>query len=320
MAQTKLIVTLAFCCLMASAKAQITENGQDIPAQQSFEADTIRVKVLSIPFGAEIRVAGKSIGITPCDILLPPGRHLVSLSLFVKGDQLYELKEIYLANDTTLFFYLEKNSIEKIKGIDTENFPTYEFYRYAGDSFTNGEKYRFSLVGFQQAWYTGELSNHIITHKYYILPIFAWDVWFKNVLLQISYLMGGAKANSININGDDFKGTFLSSSSCLNWKLGYEVFANKDFSVVPNIGGFLHSHTLETESTAKEDHYGNPVKEFRRLFYYSIGSFLDYQILKNLLTIRIYYDLGVNAQLDGNKTNGAAHHVTIGLVIGYIDY
>lgn len=138
MVQIRLIVTLVFCCLMAGVKAQILENGQDVPAQQSFEVDTIKVKVLSIPFGAEIRVAGKSIGITPCDILLPPGRHLISLSRFLESDQLYEYKDLYIANDTTLLFSFKANSYEKLKRSVPVHFLTNQNHFNAFDKYNKG--------------------------------------------------------------------------------------------------------------------------------------------------------------------------------------
>ncbi len=138
MKQTKLIVTLVFCCLMAGVKAQIPENSQDIPAQQSFEADTIKVEILSIPSGADIRVAGKSIGITPCDILLPPGRHLISLSRFAESDRLYQYNELYLAKDTTLFFALKANSNEKLKIDVPVHFSTNQNHFHGFDKYDNG--------------------------------------------------------------------------------------------------------------------------------------------------------------------------------------
>jgi hypothetical protein len=326
MTQTKLIVTLVFCCLMAGVRAQIPENSQDIPAQQSFEADTIKVEILSIPSGADIRVAGKSIGITPCDILLPHGRHFFGVSFTDQSDNLFAFKELYLSNDTVLVFSSETNSIEKLRKTHPEYFSTKQNYVYPNTKYstkgkkTSSCKYGFSLGGYQKAWYTGELSNHIITHNYFIMPILTWDIWLKNALLQLSFIGGGLKANSIIINGDYFEGTFFSigKSASYNFYLGYEVFANKDFIVVPNIGVLYSSHTIETESTAKEYHYGNAVRVFD-LLYYSIGTYLDFKIFnfknnkKNNLSLRINYDLGVMAKLDGDKTKGNIHHFTIGI-------
>jgi hypothetical protein len=157
MAQTKLIVTLIFCCLMAGAKAQMPDNVNSIPASRTFGVDTISknsitVKVFSLPVEATILVNGKNKGVTPCDIFLPPGYHIFELIYNDKKDRVSAFRDLYTTKDTTLFFYLETHTIGKNsfdffierQTLDTSmaEIPRYSAFRYDYQTFSLPEPVR----------------------------------------------------------------------------------------------------------------------------------------------------------------------------------
>ncbi len=327
MIKTRLIVSLLFWCLIISSKAQTPINGQYAPTPAAFEKnrerlETIKVKV-SQTFGVSVLVGGRFKGVTPCEIELPPGNHFFVLTSKNENEYFFSSKEILLTNDTVLFFFNEMNTIGKTKRNNSDNFS--ETLSHSGSFDKNSARKRKqsfvgfgTSVGYQRGWYTGELSRYLTSHNLYKIPVLNLDFWLQNYFFQISLEPGDAKASSININGDFFEGKFrdpgYTASVC--FKVGYDIFGGNKLSLVPNIGVSRSSHSLETEFVAKRKHFGSIVKEIK-FFYYRFGCFLDYKFynygIDRYFTIRIYYDLGLMAKMDGQKRKGTIHHVAIAL-------
>jgi hypothetical protein len=173
-------------------------------------------------------------------------------------------------------------------------------------------------IYYQWGFYGGEISNFISGHRVFFYPIMNFDFYFKRFMFQFIMGSGSSTVTKVNINADNFTGTFYGKIALLfNIAMGYEVFRNSDISIIPNIGLQKHDYSVYVGSDRGILGHGHPLTEFT-ITSYSFGLMADYKILKmkilhdSYVSIRFKYDYCFTARLY-EYYNGPIHQFTIGL-------
>jgi len=180
-------------------------------------------------------------------------------------------------------------------------------------------------IYYQWGFYGGEISNYISDNRVFIYPIINFDFYFKRFIFQMfMYGYGTFTVNSVNINGDNFKGTFYGEySSFFNMAMGYEVYGKSNISIIPNIGFQPRQYSIYPGDESGIIGHGNPLKDII-IDSYSFGFMADYKIVKmnvlhdSYVSIRFKYDYCFTAK-QYEYYNGTIHQFTVGLTTTFRD-